>query len=95
MSKDYKSYSLNNLREVVADAITSEATPEEVYVCLLNSIRNQIEYNESCIRSAKRLLELLGDTTDNNDMSWATEWTPNVTDNKVSTRRRHSDLDAL
>ena len=95
MSKDYKSYSLNNLREVVADAITSEATPEEVYVCLLNSIRNQIEYNESCIRSAKRLLELLGDTTDNDDMSWASEWTPSVPDDVVSPRVRHSELDAL
>ena len=95
MSKDYKSYSLNNLREVVADAITSEATPEEVYVCLLNSIRNQIEYNESCIRSGKRLLELLGDTTNNDDMSWATEWTPAVTDNKVSHNHLRRDLDRL
>jgi len=95
MDENYKSYSLRVLKEVMADAVTSDATPEEIYIAILHSLKTQIEYNQSCVRSAKRVLELLGDTNDVDDMSWASEWTPSVTDDVVSPRVRHSELDAL
>ena len=95
MEEKYKSYSLKVLKDVIADAVTSDATPEEVYVAILHGLKSQLEFNQSCVRSAKRVLELLGDTNDVDDMSWASEWTPSVPDDVVSHRVRHSELDAL
>mgnify|MGYP001270475679 FL=1 len=95
MEENYKSYSLKVLKDVMADAVTSEATPEEIYIAILHGLKSQLEFNQSCVRSAKRVLELLGDTNDVDDMSWASEWTPSVPYEEVSRRVRHSELDAL
>ena len=56
---DYKDHSLNQLKEMVDDAINSEATPQEVRDSIVNTIREQIDYHLKCIDKASEFLALL------------------------------------
>ena len=59
MKSDYKDHSLNQLKEMVDDAINSEATPQEVRDSIVNTIREQIDYHLKCIDKASEFLALL------------------------------------
>ena len=56
---DYKDHSLNQLKEMVDDALNSEATPQEVRDSIVNTIREQIDYHLKCIDKASEFLALL------------------------------------
>ncbi len=56
---DYKDHSLNQLKEMVDDAINSEATPQEVRDSIVNTVREQIDYHLKCIDKASEFLALL------------------------------------
>ena len=103
MNLKYKNYSLAQLRYSIKDAITSEATPEEIYVTVVSSIRQEVAYHNACVRTSKKLLDLTeeeivdgrfksGVEVDEEILeSGGYEWTPEV----VSTERHGKDMDAL
>ena len=103
MNLKYKNYSLAQLRDSIKDAITSEATPEEIYVTVVSSIRQEVTYHNACVRTSKKLLDLTeeevvdgrfksGVEVDEEILeSGGYEWTPEV----VSTKRHGKDMDAL
>jgi hypothetical protein len=103
MNLKYKNYSLAQLRDSIKDAITSEATPEEIYVTVVSSIRQEVAYHNACVRTSKKLLDLTeeevvdgrfksGVEVDEEILeSGGYEWTPEV----VSTERHGKDMDAL
>ncbi len=103
MDLKYKNYSLAHLRDAIKDAITSEATPEEIYVTVVSSIRQEVAYHNACIRTSKKLLDLTeeevvdgrfktGQEIDEEILQeGGYEWTPQV----VSTKRHGKDMDAL
>ena len=103
MNLRYKNYSLAQLRDSIKDAITSEATPEEIYVTVVSSIRQEVAYHNACVRTSKKLLDLTeeeivdgrfksGVEVDEEILeSGGYEWTPEV----VSTERHGKDMDAL
>ena len=55
-SYNYKNYSLEHLSEWIEDALASEATPEEIYTTILNTIRKRNEYHQSCLNAGESLL---------------------------------------
>ena len=103
MNLKYKNYSLAQLRDSIKDAITSEATPEEIYVTVVSSIRQEVAYHNACVRTSKKLLDLTeeeivdgrfksGVEVDEEILEeGGYEWTPEV----VSTKRHGKDMDAL
>ena len=103
MNLKYKNYSLAQLRDSIKDAITSEATPEEIYVTVVSSIRQEVAYHNACVRTSKKLLDLTeeeivdgrfksGVEVDEEILeSGGYEWTPEV----VSTERHGKHMDAL
>tara|TARA_R100000742_G_C4269780_1_gene88352 strand:+ start:1126 stop:1443 length:318 start_codon:yes stop_codon:yes gene_type:complete len=105
MDLKYKNYSLAHLRDAIKDAITSEATPEEIYVTVVSSIRQEVAYHNACIRTSKRLLDLTEEEVVDGENRFRTdeeilkeieesggyEWTPQV----VSTKKHGKDMDAL
>ena len=103
MNLKYKNYSLAQLRDSIKDAITSEATPEEIYVTVDSSIRQEVAYHNACVRTSKKLLDLTeeeivdgrfksGVEVDEEILEeGGYEWTPEV----VSTERHGKDMDAL
>ena len=103
MNLKYKNYSLAQLRDSIKDAITSEATPEEIYVTVVSSIMQEVAYHNACVRTSKKLLDLTeeeivdgrfksGVEVDEEILeSGGYEWTPEV----VSTERHGKDMDAL
>ena len=103
MNLKYKNYSLAQLRDSIKDAIPSEATPEEIYVTVVSSIRQEVAYHNACVRTSKKLLDLTeeevvdgrfksGVEVDEEILeSGGYEWTPEV----VSTERHGKDMDAL
>ena len=105
MHLKYKNYSLAQLRDSIKDAIISEATPEEIYVTIVSSIRQEVAYHNACIRTSKRLLDLTEEEVVDGENRFKTdaevlqeieeaggfEWTPQV----VSTKKHGKDMDAL
>jgi len=86
---DFKNYSLSHLKDSLKDAMCSEATPEEVYLTIVNSIRQESMYHEACLNSADKLLTLI------NDDILGEETEDGVTLSLVSTLRHGKDMDAL
>ncbi len=103
MNLKYKNYSLAQLRDSIKDAITSEATPEEIYVTVVSSIRQEVAYHNACVRTSKKLLDLTEEEVVDGRFKSGVEvdeeileeggyeWTPEV----VSTERHGKDMDAL
>ena len=54
-----ENYSLNNLEEWIEDALESEATPEEVYDTIVNTIHRKIIYHNKCMKDCQEVLDLL------------------------------------
>lgn len=56
---DYKNYSLTHLEEWLNDSLESEATPDEIYTTILNTIRKRNEYHQACLNVGETLLRKL------------------------------------
>tara|TARA_B100001250_G_scaffold3220_1_gene2749 strand:+ start:183 stop:494 length:312 start_codon:yes stop_codon:yes gene_type:complete len=54
-----ENYSLNNLKEWLEDALESEASPEEVYDCIVHTIHRKVIYHQKCAKDAQEVLNLL------------------------------------
>ena len=59
MSRTNTSYSLDVLNEWVQDALNSDATPEEIYDCIMTSISDNINYHRACLNASKKLLRIM------------------------------------
>ena len=57
--KDYKSYSLRNLSEWIEDALQSDATVDEIYLTIVNSIKQKNRYYQACLNTGEELLRKL------------------------------------
>ena len=60
---EYRSYSLDQLRDWLRDATNSEAEPQEVYDCIIDTIESDIAYHKACLNHNKELLSLLNTVT--------------------------------
>jgi len=56
---DYKKYSLEKLQDWVHDAMSSDASPHEIYSAIREAVREDYYYHKDCISRATGLLELL------------------------------------
>ena len=52
-------YSLTNLQEWIEDALYSEATPEEIYDCIVHTIQRRVIYHKKCMNDSQELLNLI------------------------------------
>ena len=80
---DYKNYSINHLQDSVRDALESEATPQEVYDCIINEIQRSANYHRACINTSAKTLSLFEDNIEVND-SYDDFENPNPPQNVVS-----------
>ena len=64
---DHKSYSLGMLEEWIEDALSSEATPQEIYDTIVNTIQRSANYHRACLNHSAKLLSLLEDNVVVND----------------------------
>jgi hypothetical protein len=56
---DYKKYSLEKLQDWVHDAMSSDASPHEIYSAIREAVREDYYYHKDYISRASGLLELL------------------------------------
>ena len=59
MDFDYKKYSLEKLEEWVHDAMSSDASPHEIYSTIREAVRENYNYHREHVSRAYGLLELL------------------------------------
>ena len=85
----FNTYSLSHLKDSLNYSMCSEATPEEVYLTIVNSIKQESMFHEACLNSADKLLTLI------NDDMIGEETEDSVTLQVVSTPRHGKDMDAL
>ena len=52
-------YSLTNLQEWIEDALYSEATPEEIYDCIVHTVQRRVIYHKKCMNDSQELLNLI------------------------------------
>ena len=55
---EYKSHSLNNLKDSIEDALTLDS-PQEILDCILQTLKRNSEYHRVCARHSKEVLDLL------------------------------------
>ena len=55
---EYKSHSLNNLKDSIEDALTVDS-PQEILDCILQTLKRNSEYHRVCARHSKEVLDLL------------------------------------
>ena len=65
--REYVNYALKNLEETLRDALESEATPREVYDCILNEVKRTSNYHRACLNTAAKVLSLFEDNVEVND----------------------------
>ena len=58
MMSEYKSHSLNNLKDSIEDALTLDS-PQEILDCILQTLKRNSEYHRVCARHSKEVLDLL------------------------------------
>ena len=56
---DYKKYSLENLENWLHDAMSAEATPQEIYGVIVGVVKETCEYHKQEADRAEKLLNLL------------------------------------
>jgi hypothetical protein len=56
---DYKKYSLEQLENWVHDAVSGDATPQEIYNAIRKVVQEQYDYHEQNSARSKKLLRLL------------------------------------
>ena len=60
---EYKNYSLENLREWINDSLESEATVVEIYLTIINTVKERNRYHKSCVNTGEELLRKLNVAT--------------------------------
>ena len=55
---EYKSHSLNNLKDSIEDALTVDS-PQEILDCILQTLKRNSQYHRVCARHSKEVLDLL------------------------------------
>ena len=65
--REYVNYTLKNLEETLRDAVESEATPREVYDCIINELKRTSNYHRACLNSSTKVLSLFEDNVEVND----------------------------
>ena len=60
---EYKNYSLENLREWINDSLESEATVDEIYLTIVNTVKERNKYHKSCLNAGEELLRKLNVAT--------------------------------
>ena len=55
---EYKSHSLNNLKDSIEDALTVDS-PQEILDCILDTLKRNSQYHRVCARHSKEVLDLL------------------------------------
>ena len=55
---EYKSHSLNNLKDSIEDALTVDS-PQEILDCILETLKSNSQYHRVCARHSKEVLDLL------------------------------------
>ena len=55
---EYKSNSLNNLKDSIEDALTVDS-PQEIIDCILDTLKRNSQYHRVCARHSKEVLDLL------------------------------------
>lgn len=60
---EYKNYSLENLREWINDSLESEATVDEIYLTIVNTVKERNRYHKSCVNTGEELLRKLNVAT--------------------------------
>ena len=55
----YKTYSLDHLETWIFDALGSEATPEEISKCIIDTLEREISDSMKSVERATKVLELI------------------------------------
>ena len=58
MIEEFSSPSLNNLKDSIEDALTSES-PQEILDCIMLTLKRNSQYHRICARHSKEVLDLL------------------------------------
>ncbi len=58
MIEEFSSPSLNNLKDSIEDALTSE-TPQDILDCIMLTLKRNSQYHRICARHSKEVLDLL------------------------------------
>ena len=64
---EYTSHSLNNLRDSIEDALTSES-PQDILDCIMLTLKRNSQYHRICARHSKEVLDLLYGVDKNNNV---------------------------
>lgn len=56
---DYKKYSLENLENWLHDAMSAEATPQEIYDVIVGVVKENLDYHKQQANQAEELINLL------------------------------------
>ena len=55
---DFSSHALNNLRDSIEDALTSDS-PHDIFDCIMLTLKRNSQYHRVCARHSKEVLDLL------------------------------------
>ena len=55
----YGKYPLDQIRQWISDAMESEYTPEEIYDCIITTVKENMRYQKACYNTSVKLLSLL------------------------------------
>jgi len=58
MIEEFSSPSLNNLKDSIEDALTSES-PQDILDCIMLTLKRNSQYHRICARHSKEVLDLL------------------------------------
>ena len=67
MIEEFNSPSLNNLKDSIEDALTSES-PQDILDCIMLTLKRNSQYHRICARHSKEVLDLLYGVDKNNNV---------------------------
>ena len=67
MIEEFSSQSLNNLKDSIEDALTSES-PQDILDCIMLTLKRNSQYHRICARHSKEVLDLLYGVDKNNNV---------------------------
>ena len=89
MIEEFSSPSLNNLKDSIEDALTSES-PQDILDCIMLTLKRNSQYHRICARHSKEVLDLLygvdkkNNVVELNAMELLTNNKESVSDNTLS-----------
>ena len=89
MIEEFDSPSLNNLKDSIEDALTSES-PQDILDCIMLTLKRNSQYHRICARHSKEVLDLLygvdkkNNVVELNAMELLTNNKESVSDNTLS-----------